>query len=339
MSNQTRITPDGQQDTSPDRLAMTGAHNGTPFGGPRTGRARKGGRRHDEFTSYYGKPVLNKPTWEPRDIAGYLFLGGLAGASSVVGASAQLTGRPGLARTAKVGAAVAISLSLVALVHDLGRPQRFLNMLRVFKPSSPMNIGSWLVASYAPAAMVSALTSVTGGLPLAGNVGTAVASVLGPGVAAYTAVLIADTAVPAWHDGHAQMPWIFVSSAASSAAGLGLMGAPLSEASPLRRLAIAGGGAELVLTKLMEKEMGTVGEVYSDGTAGRFLRAATVTTAGGVVGAAVLGGRSRVGSVAAGLALLSGAAFTRFGIFHAGVASAEDPGSTVDPQRERKDTA
>jgi formate-dependent nitrite reductase membrane component NrfD len=75
-------------------------------------------------TSYYGQPVLHRPTWQARDIAGYFFLGGLAGASSAVAAGAQLTGRPGLARTAKVGAAGAAGLSIAALVHDLGRPAR-----------------------------------------------------------------------------------------------------------------------------------------------------------------------------------------------------------------------
>lgn len=334
MKNQTRITTDGQQDTSPGRRAITGVRSSPDPDGVRKGQQRRGHR--DEFTSYYGKPVLNGPTWEARDIAGYLFLGGLAGASSVVGAVAQLTGRPALARTAKIGASGAIGLSLVALVHDLGRPARFLNMLRVVKPSSPMNMGSWLIATYAPAAMMSALSSTTGWLPLAGNAGTAAASLLGPGVAAYTAVLLADTAVPAWHDGRAHMPWVFVSSAAASAAGLGLLGAPLSQVSPVRRLAIAGGGAELVLTKLMEKKMGPVGEVYSVGDAGRLLHAATAATAGGVIGAAVFGGRNRAGSAAAGLALLAGAALTRFGIFQAGLASAEDPQYTVDPQRKRK---
>ena len=79
-------------------------------------RARRRGRRGErpmvppaEFTSYYGKPVLNPPVWEAPDIAGYLFLGGLAGASSLLGAGAQLTGRPGLARAAKTGALGAIA--------------------------------------------------------------------------------------------------------------------------------------------------------------------------------------------------------------------------------------
>ncbi|MBO0871397.1 MAG: nitrite reductase, partial [Micromonosporaceae bacterium] len=58
--------------------------------------------------------------------------------------------------------------------------------------------------------------------------------------------------------------------------------------------------------------------------------------AGGLTGL-LLGRRSRVAAVAAGAALLAGSACTRFGIFHAGVASADDPRYTVEPQRARLD--
>ncbi|HEX4251892.1 MAG TPA: NrfD/PsrC family molybdoenzyme membrane anchor subunit, partial [Pseudonocardia sp.] len=105
-----------------------------------------------EFDSYYGRPVLNPPTWKSLDIAGYLFLGGLAGASSLLGAGAHATGRRALGRVSKLGALAAAGVSLVALVHDLGRPARFLNMLRVFKPTSPMSVGSWVLAGYVPLA-------------------------------------------------------------------------------------------------------------------------------------------------------------------------------------------
>src|SRR5262249_27385429 len=115
-----------------------------------------------DFRSYYGLPVLNKPTWQAADIAGYLFLGGLAGASSTLGAAAQLTGRPPLARPAKLAAAGALAGSLFALIHDLGRPARFVNMLRVFKVTSPMSVGSWLLAGYGPLATVAAVTPLAG---------------------------------------------------------------------------------------------------------------------------------------------------------------------------------
>ena len=114
------------------------------------------------FDSYYGKPVLNSPVWEPRDIAGYLFLGGLAGASSALGAGAHAN-RPDRAGPGEQGGGRAgrALVSLAALVHDLGRPSRFLNMLRVFKVTSPMSVGSWLLAGYVPLAAVAAASAVT----------------------------------------------------------------------------------------------------------------------------------------------------------------------------------
>ena len=126
----------------------------------------------------------------------------------------------------KIGALGAISLSAVALVHDLGRPERFVNMLRVFKPSSPMSVGSWLLAGYGPVAGAAAVCEVTGILPGAGRAATLGAGLLGPGIATYTAALICDTAVPAWHEGHREMPYVFAGSAASAAGGLGLLGGP-----------------------------------------------------------------------------------------------------------------
>ncbi|MYZ36624.1 MULTISPECIES: NrfD/PsrC family molybdoenzyme membrane anchor subunit, partial [unclassified Streptomyces] len=90
------------------------------------------------FDSYYGRPVIKAPGWSARDIAGYFFLGGLAGAGSVLAAGAQLTGRTATATAMKVSSLAAITLSAAALVNDLGRPGRFVNMLRVVKPTSPM---------------------------------------------------------------------------------------------------------------------------------------------------------------------------------------------------------
>ena len=139
-----------------------------------------------EFTSYYGRPVLKAPVWEARDIAGYFFLGGLAGGSSLLAAGADLTGRPGLSRVAKTGACAAGLVSLAALIHDLGRPARFLNMMRVFKVTSPMSVGTWLLSGYVPAAGVAAGTALTGRLPRVGAAATAGAALLGPAVAAYT---------------------------------------------------------------------------------------------------------------------------------------------------------
>ena len=185
-----------------------------------------------EFRSYYGRPIIKEPVWKEPDVPGYLFFGGLAGASSVLAAAAQLTGRRGLARAAKTAALGGISLSSMFLINDLGRPARFHHMLRVFKLSSPMSVGSWLLSAYGPAAGAAALSDVTGILPAAGTAATAGAALLGPAVTTYTAVLLCDTAVPAWHEAHREMPYVFAGSAASAAGGFGLLAAPRGESEP-----------------------------------------------------------------------------------------------------------
>ncbi|MGV9758966.1 NrfD/PsrC family molybdoenzyme membrane anchor subunit [Streptomyces tricolor] len=326
------VTRDGVRGARPGREAVPGAH---------AGRRRRGHGRGErpvvpdaEFASYYGTPVLTKPPWKPLDIAGYLYLGGLAGASSLLAAGGQLTGRPGLAAPAKLGAAGAVSLSLAALVHDLGRPARFLNMLRVIKPTSPMSVGSWLLAGYAPLTLAAAATEVAGRYRLLGSAATVAAAVLGPAVATYTAVLLSDTAVPAWHEGYRELPFVFAGSAATAAAGLALAVVPVVQAGPARRLAVLGAALELGAFRAMRRRMGLAAEPFGQGRARVLVRAAELLTAGGAV-LALCRGRDRRLAMAAGTALLTGSAALRFGVFHAGVASAEDPAYTVVPQRER----
>jgi formate-dependent nitrite reductase membrane component NrfD len=287
------------------------------------------------FDSYYGRPIIKEPTWQAADIAGYFFLGGLAGASSLLAAGSQLTGRHRLARAAKTGALAGIGLSTVALVHDLGRPSRFGNMLRVIKPTSPMSIGSWLLAWYGPAAGVAAVTDWLGRFRPLGQAATAGAAILGAGVATYTAVLIADTAVPAWHEGYRELPFLFVGSAATAAGGLGMLTAPVAEAGPARRAAAFGAVVELAARGRMTRRLGMVAAAYQQGKAKRLLRVADALTLTGTASGLLLGHRSRRVAAVSGLALLTASACTRFGVFAAGRASARDPKYTVTPQRDR----
>ena len=289
-----------------------------------------------EFGSYYGQPVINGPVWEAPDIAGYFFLGGLAGASSLLAAGAQLTGRPDLERVAKTGALAAACGSVAGLVHDLGRPSRFINMFRTFKVTSPMSVGSWLLGGYVPAAAAACATALTGRLPRTGAAATAGAALLGPAVASYTAALISDTAVPAWHDGFREMPFVFVGSAATAAGGLGIAAAPPGQAGPARNLALLGVATELAAATLMERRIGLSAEPYHQGPAGAYMKAGQVLSAIGAAGA-VLGPRtgSRLVTAGAGVAFLAASAATRWGIFRAGLQSAGDPRYTVIPQRER----
>lgn len=335
--SESRVTRDGEAGQRPGRQAVTGEAAGREGGR----RRRRGGRGERPmvpeaaFDSYYGRPVLKPPVWRALDIAGYLWLGGLAGASSLLAAGAHATGRRRLGRAAKTTALGALSLSTVALVHDLGRPARFHHMLRVCKPTSPMSVGSWVLAGYGPLAGAAAVSELTGRLPRAGAAATAGAALLGPAVASYTAVLVADTAVPAWHEGYRELPFVFTGSAAAAAGGLGMVAAPTTEAGPARRVAVFGATLDLVAARLLRRRLGMLAEPLDQGRAGRLLRVAQALTVAGAVGGGCAGRRHRGAAALSGAALLAGSAALRFGLFHAGVASAADPRYTVLPQRER----
>jgi len=165
--------------------------------------------------------------------------------------------------------------------------------------------------------------------------------VLAPALATYTGVLLANTAMPAWHAAHRELPIVFAGSALASGAGVGLVAAAvtsggMAEAAPARRLAVAGAALELHGAHRAETHHGLLSEPFQEGRAGRLLRMGRTLTALGVAGA-LFGRRSRVMTAASGLSLLAASLATRFGIYEAGVASAADPKYTVEPQRARLD--
>jgi hypothetical protein len=287
-----------------------------------------------DFSSYYGRPVLKRPVWKQPDVPTYLFAGGVAGVSAVLAEGAALSGRPALERTCRLLAAGGASVGTIALVHDLGRPERFLNMLRVFKPTSPLSVGSWILAPFTGAAGVAALSHVTGRLPTIGRLAGVTAALLGPALSTYTAALISDTAIPAWHEGYREMPFLFAGSAAAAAGGLAMMAAPPDEAGPARRVAAGGVVLDLAATELMRRRLGQVGRPYLEKGPGLLLGVARVANVLGGVGT-VLGARSRLVSRLSGGLLAVGSVLTRFGVFQAGLASADDPAYVVRPQRSR----
>jgi formate-dependent nitrite reductase membrane component NrfD len=313
-------------------------------------RRRRGGEPtvvpEAEFRSYYGRPVLKAPVWEWK-IAAYLFCGGLAAGSSVVAAGADLTGRPALRRGTRLGALGALLASTYFLVSDLGRPARFHHMLRVVKPTSPMSVGTWILSAYGAGASAAAVDEL---VPLrrrhtwparllhrlARPLGLTAAATA-PGLASYTAVLLAHTSVPGWSEVRDELPFVFVGSAAASGGGFGMLCAPVAEAGPARTFAAVGAAGELVAARVMEHRLGLVGEVYREGRAGRFRRLSEVLTVAGLAGTLLAAPRSRAGAAASGLALLAGSALQRFTVFEAGVASTKDPKYVVVPQRERLD--
>jgi formate-dependent nitrite reductase membrane component NrfD len=239
---------------------------------------------------------------------------------------------------------------MVALVHDLGKPSRFLNMLRTVKLTSPMSVGTWILSIYGPFAALAAAAELAGLVPagsyqgrvgtilrltrLAGRPAGVMAAITAPPVAAYTAVLLSDTATPSWHAAYKELPFVFTASATAASGGLGMICSPVDQALPARRMAVGGALVELAMEKRMERSMGITVEPLHQGKAGRLIKAATALTVGGAAGT-LLAGRSRTVAVLSGAALMAGSACTRFAIFEAGQASARDPRYTVVPQRER----
>ncbi|MCG5218571.1 NrfD/PsrC family molybdoenzyme membrane anchor subunit [Streptosporangium soli] len=362
-----------------------------------------------EFRSYYGQPVIKAPIWHEPHMPVYLYLGGLSGAASTMAAAALLSGHDRLGRTARVTAVLGAVAGAGCLVAELGRPERFFNMLRVFKPTSPMSMGSWTLAAHSALTSLALAPTITGalgsvaarsasrsaasrsavsrrstsgfatrvavtppafairaavtppafrpargsrwsggfhgalsgegavgalvaGLPVAGDAAVVVSALTGPLMATYTAVLLADTAVPAWHAAHRELPFLFAGSALASAGAAGMLGTPAAQAGPARATAVLGAAVETVAGAVLERRLGLVGEPYGEGRAGRLLRAARALTVGGGLLAAVAG-RSRPLAAMSGLALTAGALCTRFGVLAAGRASAADPKYTVVPQR------
>ncbi|MCA1845794.1 MAG: polysulfide reductase NrfD, partial [Actinobacteria bacterium] len=221
------------------------------------------------------------------------------------------------------------------LIADLGRPSRFANMLRVVRPTSPMNMGAWLLSVYGPSAVSAAVLDAVGALPRAGAVADVSAGVLGSLLTTYTGVLLSDTAVPAWHEAGRDLPFVFAASAAASAGAAAQILACPAEAGPARRLALIALVAEQAAMRRMERRLDPlIGAPYRQGAAGRYLKAARwLGVAGGLTLAA--GGRRRPATVAGGALLLASAVVTRFGVFEAGFQSADDPAATIVPQRAR----
>jgi formate-dependent nitrite reductase membrane component NrfD len=289
-----------------------------------------------EPRSYYGRPVIKQPVWTP-EIPIYFFFGGLAGASAGLAFAARLTGRKKLARVATANAFAGVAVSPPLLISDLGVPKRFLNMLRVFKVTSPMSVGSWILSVEGGALSVTVAHEFLGWFPKPlARLAEAVAALFGMPLATYTAALIANTSVPVWHEGRKELPFAFAGGSAMAAGGAAAILCP-EQASPARRLAVIGAITEVAALELSKRSLGLVGEPYSAGAAGK-LEKVTMACAG--AGAALLvfaeARRSRRAGVIGSALTLMGSMAGRWTVFKAGFQSAGSPKYTVAPQRERR---
>lgn len=309
-----------------------GTTQGTPSA---VGRGRGGAERRmvpkERPRSYYEQPIVKRPVWT-WEIPWYFFAGGMAGASAPLAWAAGTTGNETLSKRAWAAALVGVSVSPALLISDLGRPERFLNMLRIFKLTSPMSVGSWILAINGALITPAALAAWWKRSPRWLRAAGPPAAIAGPALSTYTAVLVANSAIPVWSEARRQLPFVFAAGSAASAGAAAMLITPAGDAGPARRLAIAGGIAELVATRWMEGELGDHARHYEHGASGKLAKAAKALTAAG--GGMVALGRRRVSKAGAAL-LLAGAACERWAVYKAGFSSAADPADTVGPQRAR----
>jgi formate-dependent nitrite reductase membrane component NrfD len=178
-------------------------------------------------SDYYGLPTLKPPVWT-WEVPAYFFVGGAAGAAAVIAAAARLSGgRDDLVRDARWIAAAGGVLAPPLLVADLGRPERFLNMLRVFKLQSAMSVGAWTLVAFSSAASAAAgadlLQRATNGrvpVRVIGNAAEGLAAASGLVLSTYTGVLIGATAIPAWSANVKLLPIHFGASGVGAAVSI-----------------------------------------------------------------------------------------------------------------------
>lgn len=281
-------------------------------------------------SEYPGRRVLKRPVWA-WEVPVYFFAGGVAGASALLGLAADLAGNRVLARNARLAALAGAAVSPVLLTSDLGRPGRFANMFRVFRPTSPMSVGSWLLAAFSGASAAAAASDLTGRARPLGRLAGAAAGLIGPALVTYTAVLVGQTSVPAWERARTRLPGLFAASAAAAAGGLACAVTPPELARPARLLAAGGAVAELVAAEAMLRRLGDHAAVYQTGAAAAHARRARALTMAGAGLTGLLGGR-RWAAVLGGAALLAGSFSQRLAVWRAGPASAALTG-LPEPER------
>lgn len=298
--------------------------------------------RRDGDTTYYELPALKEPVWI-WSVPAYFYVGGAAGAAATLGMIAQVidaTGFRNLIVNCRRIAAAGTASGTIFLIIDLGRPARFLNMLRVFRPTSPLSVGSWILAAATPLAGTAlALSNTTGTRRRVGDAAGLALGVVGLPLAGYTAVLLSNTAVPLWANIRRTLPALFVASATSSATSLlGLADLDDDERTIVDRIELMASLAELAATVAVERDAKRVEEValpLKEGLSGRLWSASTACTVGSLLLSVLPGaaGRARATTIASSLLGTIGSAALRFAIFHAGKASARSPRATFHSQR------
>jgi hypothetical protein len=339
------IRSDGRDiDTSIASLSGEAAEQRTRYAphAPELWRAIPGEDR--AAVTYYGQPLLKTSVWGI-DIPLYYFVGGAAGAALALGAALQIVcGNPRCERELRKFSAtchwigiIGSSLGAVFLIHDLGKPLRFLNMMRVFRPTSPMNMGVWILGGAAPTAIATGLfLNRDGWLGRVGEAAGLSSGIFGLALSSYTGVLVANSAIPVWQDSRRWMPVLFAASGASAAASILELFYGGPRASRITQVfGAASRSAELAAAKLVQSSASAVPRVgvpFRRGRGGALWKAASILTAASL-GLSLIPGRSRGVKRLAGTLGAVGSLCLRFAVHYISQASSRDARASFDHQR------
>jgi formate-dependent nitrite reductase membrane component NrfD len=289
-------------------------------------------------------PAIKKPEWTWA-VPAYFFIGGTASGAYIVATIADVLGRREDRAHVLAGRLIAlfgVLLSLPLLVADLGRPERFLNMLRVFKPRSMMSTGSWALTAFGGFSGLAVgvellralgprwplLRLLIGPLRVLSWLGVLPAMYVG----GYTGVLLSATNVPLWAGNRSLMGPLFFSSAMSCGLAATNLGArlfgPFSSSSDERfgraeqrvlttELAITAGSALMLRGLARPLLTGRWGRLFQVGSPGAGMLLPLLLPR--------LGLRRGFWAVVSSALVLIGGASTRFAVTEAGKESADDP--------------
>ena len=185
--------------------------------------------------TYYGRSQLKPAPFEASVVGGYIFLAGVSGAGMIVSGLAGMVRGPAARATVRNGRYLSMLAPVIGsplLIWDLHTPQRFYNMMRIAKHTSPMSIGTWILTAFTGFAGISVAGEAGAALlpawsrPLRAlaRLGHAPAAVAGAGLSTYTATLLSATSTPYWAAAPRMLAVRFAaSSTASGAAALALL--------------------------------------------------------------------------------------------------------------------
>jgi Polysulphide reductase, NrfD len=297
--------------------------------------------------SYHGNPVLKPPTWTWQ-VPLYFFVGGVAGISALIALAAHLFGNAGLLRAGLWIGFLGALISAPLLIADLGRPSRFLNMLRVFKLRSAMSVGAWTLAGFSSAV---GLAVVCHELILAGYgsgflsgfllalewLAEISAALSGLILASYTSVLLGVTAIPVWSENRKLVPVVFLAGGLGSAAAvlefLGFL-VPVTQF-----IGIVASAVETLVAIIIELRGRYVDRPLREGAVGWLTRAGTALAGPASLLLRIFLGHSAVARYLAAVCFVIGALISRYAWIAAGRVSSGDPQALFRIQRPAPDAA